>query len=227
MASVIGLTPRGEPVNEKQYFEPVIRQCKGGSKFNDKKDAEQQQFQFENLDDYWTIGRNPAPARGQWYSLELSTKPADKGMWRDIVRIEAVDGPAAQQSASQSQQDVDELFAGKPEPEQEQRRPPPPVDDVDVRIRKGQAANMAVALIAAQGCDGEAVVEVRLLRDRIFHEVLDVPVAPLHYCYEHEKARKPSPGGTWVHTVALDEYEAFCTKAGLVDGMGQPIEGGE
>ncbi|MCH8351428.1 MAG: hypothetical protein IIB29_14325, partial [Chloroflexi bacterium] len=26
--------------------------------------------------------------------LELSTKPADKGMWRDIVRLEAVDGPA-------------------------------------------------------------------------------------------------------------------------------------
>lgn len=79
----------------KTYYEPTIRQCKGGSKFNDKKEPEKRQFFFSELDGYWNIGNNEVPVVGEWYALELSSKPGDTGMWRDIIKIELVDGPPA------------------------------------------------------------------------------------------------------------------------------------
>jgi len=94
VTTIQGLTPRNESAG-KTYYEPTIRQCKGGSKFNAKKSPDQHQFLFSNLDGFWNLGNHSAPVVGEWYALELSSKPAENGMWRDIVKMEHVDGPPA------------------------------------------------------------------------------------------------------------------------------------
>jgi len=89
-------------------------------------------------------------------------------------------------------QDDAPIFDDEPEPpyDVEHREPkksteshfagPPAKDDVQVRIEKGMAFNGAVALTAPLLLDDiDAIVQnVRALRDRLYHEVILVPIAP-------------------------------------------------
>lgn len=110
-----------------------------------------------------------------------------------------------------------EEFAGEPLPDAAQ--PPqhgsqaPLSDDIQTRIQIGMAFNAAYTLLASgsdQGygwiTDDGLVDALRQLRDRLFHDVIQVPIAPAHFCYQHDAIRRPgSKTGAWVHLVDRDK----------------------
>jgi hypothetical protein len=54
---------------------------------------------------------------------------------------------------------------------------------------------------------------VRELRDRFYREINQAPVAPLHYCYEHDQERRQGPDGGWGHKLpkqADDHADSYC-----------------
>jgi hypothetical protein len=54
---------------------------------------------------------------------------------------------------------------------------------------------------------------VRELRDRFYREINQAPVAPLHYCYEHDQERRQGPDGGWGHLLpkeADDHENSYC-----------------
>jgi hypothetical protein len=54
---------------------------------------------------------------------------------------------------------------------------------------------------------------VRELRDRFYREINQAPVAPLHYCYEHDQERRQSKTGNWGHILpkqADDDEDSYC-----------------
>jgi len=187
----------------KTFYEPIICLCKGGSKYNKpeyNKPPEKHQFYFEDLPDYWTINDHDAPIVGDWYKLELSTKPSDNGMWRDIVSIE----PAGAEPAPIS--DEDALFAGKPEPGQERAEKPNAGinnyqstedakwdairDEKNYQIRRGQAFNAAIEKIdpvffGSLMHMNDACLELRRLRDGFLRVLVTDPMSE-HHCYVHD-----------------------------------------
>ncbi len=197
------LTPTNE-ANGKTYYEPIIRLCKGGSKYNGKKAAEQHQFYFEDLEDFWTIGKNTAPVPGQWYSLEVSTKPSENGMWRDIVSIE----PAA---PAEPHEDSDWEDLGDPRA-MESERPnagPPDWDAIqatkDQIIQLGASTRDAVILIQMGVWpipEGRTPTSwIRECRARLFYNVHAHDIEPQYWCYDHNCARNKGSNG-YGHPVA-------------------------
>lgn len=85
---------------------------------------------------------------------------------------------------------------------------PPPVTDVQTRIEIGMAFNAAYTLLAGDHSREEPVSpsDIRQLRDCLYHEVIRVPIAPPHYCYEHQKPRIQGKTGAWGHR----EEDGFC-----------------
>jgi hypothetical protein len=54
---------------------------------------------------------------------------------------------------------------------------------------------------------------VRELRDRFYREINQAPVAPLHYCYQHDQERRQSKTGNWGHILpkeAEDDADSYC-----------------
>lgn len=84
--------------------------------------------------------------------------------------------------------------------------PPPPSDYIQARIEKGMAFNAAVALVTQEREHlplSTLFGNLRQLRDALLHGVIQVPVAPPRYCYEHEAERVQSPRtGVWGHILA-------------------------
>ena len=106
-------------------------------------------------------------------------------------------------------------------------RTPPEKDNVQTRIEIGMAFNAAYTLIAgdpSQWTDGDnAVLDLRILRDRIYHGIIQVPVAPINYCYEHEQKRIQSKSGAFIHKLG----EQWCSVDGILDATGNPVTEGE
>lgn len=80
-----------------------------------------------------------------------------------------------------------------------------PQDPIQERIERGMAFNAAYTILAQRPVNDEAqnqdfIEDLRRLRDILYHDVIRVPVAPLHYCYEHETARIQNPkSSNWAH----------------------------
>jgi len=56
---------------------------------------------------------------------------------------------------------------------------------------------------------------IRELRDRFYREINQAPVAPLHYCYQHDQERRQSKTGNWGHILPKqgdDEEDAYCVE---------------
>ena len=54
---------------------------------------------------------------------------------------------------------------------------------------------------------------VRELRDSFYREINQAPVAPLHYCYQHDQERRQGPDGGWGHKLpkeADDHADSYC-----------------
>ena len=52
-------------------------------------------------------------------------------------------------------------------------------------------------------------------RDWIYRNVNQAPVAPLHYCYQHDQERRQSKTGNWGHILPKqgdDEEDAYCVE---------------
>ena len=100
-------------------------------------------------------------------------------------------------------------FEGKPLPEAAQApqrgSQQPPSDDIQTRIQVGQATNIAAEWLTKTTVslnDRFPIEALRNLRDCIYHEVMLVPVAPAHYCHEHQSTRRPgAKTGAWVHLI--------------------------
>lgn len=185
----------------KTYYESITRQAKGKSQYQDTA------FSFENLEGYWDAGPNIKPIIGQWYDLELATKPktgpnAKQGsLYMDIVRMAPVDVTTRTPSGA----DVDELFAGKPEPQQ-----PPEKPNAGIAVEgvvQGHLEKLAVDLYIAerrmefehgQAKDwewGVNYLRIREIRDAFYHQLQQKPIQHEHYCYEHETLRQKGNTG--------------------------------
>jgi len=54
---------------------------------------------------------------------------------------------------------------------------------------------------------------IRELRDRFYREINQAPVAPLHYCYQHDQERRQGPDGGWGHILpkqADGDENSYC-----------------
>lgn len=72
----------------------------------------------------------------------------------------------------------------------------------------GMAFNKAVDIAISQGWTMAS--HIRQLRDELLHEVILIPVAPPHWCYEHEiQNAKSTRTGIWGH---LQEDNTPCTE---------------
>lgn len=87
-----------------------------------------------------------------------------------------------------------------------QEQPPAPsLDPIQERIERGMAFNAAYTLLAQRPLqeslvDEDFIADLRRLRDVILREVVQVPVAPMHYCYDHEATRIQNPkSNNWAH----------------------------
>ncbi len=125
--------------------------------------------------------------------------------------------------------DVEELF-GDPREQEPQGRTEslnagiPDYLDTDVRIRIGQATNLARELIDPV-FSGDLMhlddwcQEMCRIRDGVFWRLLDVKVKPQHWCYQHDVARRVTKAGSYVHEVG----DKWCSEDGLFDAQGQPV----
>ena len=55
---------------------------------------------------------------------------------------------------------------------------------------------------------------VRELRDRFYREINQAPVAPLHYCYQHDQERRQGKTGAWGHLIpeTSEDAESWCVE---------------
>lgn len=86
-------------------------------------------------------------------------------------------------------------------------------DPLQTRIEIGMAFNAAYTLIASRpnAWDADLAPQIRELRDELYHEVIQVPVAPPHFCYEHETIRIQGPSGGWGHPIEEEgSLVAYC-----------------
>ena len=105
----------------------------------------------------------------------------------------------------------------------------PPKDDIQVRIEKGMAFNAAYTLAANDPVFGRADwdsanTEIRLLRDRLYHEVILVPIAPEHFCYIHETTHHGNEAGVYGHR----DGDGWCMEDAPVapEANGEPTPAG-
>lgn len=88
-----------------------------------------------------------------------------------------------------------------PEEDTESHFPGPPAKDaIQTRIEIGMAFNAAVQFVSSDWWEkGGSTEDVRVMRDRLYHEVILVPIAAPHHCYLHEEPRAQGKGGGWGH----------------------------
>ena len=167
-------------------------------------------------------------------------------MWSWSILEFGVDGPLppataqAPQQAPRPSSDPTTTAGEAPEsPPEPDYGVPAAKDDVQARIERGMAFNGAYTLMAAtlageteegatfllQGPD--TLTEIRRLRDRLYHEVIQVPVAPLGYCYRCEANTLQGKTGSYGHQTpdgwCIDEVlrpeEATSTTQDPLEGM--------
>ena len=125
-------------------------------------------------------------------------------------------GPPSQSTNYKSPTPQGSAVSGQPQPVS---RGSEPKDAIQTRIDIGMAFNAAYTLLDRVFTGSAFTIEemcqkVREYRDHLYHEVIQVPVAPPHYCYEHEQPRRRitaewqgMEAGTWLHDAGTD----WCT----------------
>ena len=150
----------------------------------------------------WDVGDTPQVTVAQGHLKSGKNGQYASDYFYDLVSMEAhwlevPDSPAPGQVVGTRSRDSEEPEA---------QWSAPPVDDIQSRIEKGMAFNAAVALLAQKHPVvlkvDTLVASLRQLRDTLLHHVIEVPVAPVHFCYEHETQRVQSPKtGAWGHVL--------------------------
>ena len=100
-------------------------------------------------------------------------------------------------------------------------RPPefePPPNPAALGACHNHAVDFIVAGILPLPEGRELIGWIRELRDRFYRDINQAPVAPSHYCYEHDEERKQGQSGAWGHKLE----EGFCLEdeMGIVGGWG-------
>lgn len=208
MTEIVGLTIEGQDDKGRTYYNPVTATVRGVSQYNTN------QYSFAGLPGYWEWQGDWALTKGTTYELKLSSKPkagpnARPGsLYQDIRSAVATDSAPSVQPP-QSQREGQETPPWDDE-EGAKHLPGEYKDPVQIRIEKGMAFNAAYTLLA--GIFSHPTIpnkvpiwenvpaELRQLRDRIYHEVILVPVAP-RWCHKHHQPLQHSTSGKWGHLV--------------------------
>ena len=72
-------------------------------------------------------------------------------------------------------------------------------------VIRGHVENIAVRLWIAEGGDepftttDNALAAIRQLRDRVYHQLTNMPIAPEHWCYKHETPHHGNEAGVYGH----------------------------
>ena len=127
---------------------------------------------LDSVGETWTLTLEESQnmnSRGNPYWNLLQAKPSRKQPEPEEPIFDDEPEPPYDVEHREPKESTESHFAG-----------PPAKDDVQVRIEKGMAFNGAVALTAPLLLDDiDAIVQnVRALRDRLYHEVILVPIAP-------------------------------------------------
>ena len=136
----------------------------------------------------------------------------------DIVSIEqtwiAEDG---ERVASDEAPPVQAPPKPTPDPAPPARTPAPNMDPPPNPAALGACHNHAVDFIVRGVLpvpEGRELFGwIRELRDRFYREINQAPVAPLHYCYDHDQERRQSKTGNWGHILpkqADDDEDSYC-----------------
>mgnify|MGYP005815602127 CR=1 FL=1 len=197
-------------------FEPAQRRTRGKSKHNAN------QYLFDGLTGFWDWN-GPELEIGQWYELRLTAKAKPAGpntnpgsMYLDIQAAVKLDGPTGTADTPAT--------------------PDTPTGWPDVRGEvRGHVENLAMSLYIAHVGDGNRIVNmwshhdhIRILRDTLYHQITNKPIAPEHYCYHHEEVRWQSSTGLWGHIVegiacieeSEDDWKGFVDKLEAADEQG-------
>jgi len=208
MTEITGLAVEGTDDKGRTYYEQVTARVRGVSQYNSN------QYSLDGLPGYWEWQGESPLAKEQAYEFKLSSKPktgdrAKPGSrYQDIRSAVATDSAPTVQPRQSDSQGPPRRYLDEPWADGEAAKRPErvPVDDVQTRIEKGQALNIAANFLTMPGeggslYDGVPVDELRQWRDRIYWEVIKVPVASPHHCYKHEQPRILSKTGKWGHLV--------------------------
>lgn len=104
---------------------------------------------------------------------------------------------------------------------QEPRTERPNTGIVVEGVVQGHLEKLATDLYNAERDISEPIdyLRIRKIRDAFFHLVKEVPIAPEHWCYEHQAARRATKSGSYVHQLG----DQWCSEDGLYDTRGQPV----
>lgn len=175
-------------------FEPAQRRTRGKSKHNAN------EYLFDGLTGFWQWNGEELEI-AQWYDLRLTAKAKPAGpntnpgaMYLDIQAAVKLDGPTGNATGTADTPATPATPTGWP--------------DVRGEVR-GHVENLAMSLyIANYAVDMLPVHKVsdlhniRILRDKVYHQITSQPIAPEHYCYLHEEVRWQSKDtGLWGHIV--------------------------
>ena len=116
----------------------------------------------------------------------------------------------------------------RPDPAPPARTPAPSMDPPPNPAALGACHNHAVDFIVRGVLpvpEGRELFGwIRELRDRFYREINQAPVAPLHYCYQHDQERRQGKTGAWGHLLPKEADDAA---VGLPDEDSYCIEGRE
>ena len=226
---------------ERTWYEPFDAVVDAASQYNKLDNAKQWKWKLRGVPEYWTYAGSLTI--GQIYKVTLTQKPnPGHNDYRDIrtaVPVETVpvgEGPVTSREAQR------EELQSKHEPYGEEHREPwngpdvavprpnlvPPVEGVV----KGHVENIAVRLyIAAVGFDNiniHNLEEIRQLRDRVYHQLTNLPIEPEHFCYTHNEVRAANESGRYAHKQE-DVKGGWCWEGttGTPESTGEPTPEGE
>lgn len=230
------LTPKSTDDQGRTYYEPEHLTVKQTSQYN------KSQYEFYELPGMYWESRD-ALSLDAIYEVSLTSKSKPAGprtkegsMYLDI-REAVLKGHNALKGDSvyDMPPPLDSDFTPAPAPGATERAPEaqgawtrhsthePSKDPIQERIEKGMAFNAAYTIFANDPKfsydDADAILQIRAMRDGLYHRVILIPVAAPHYCYEHEQDRQTSDQkpGQWWHTVEggwCDESRGFVAKEG-------------
>jgi hypothetical protein len=89
----------------------------------------------------------------------------------------------------------------------------PPPNPAALGACHNHAVDFIVAGILPLPEGRELVGWIRELRDRFYRDINQAPVAPLHYCYEHDQERQQGKSGRWGHLLPKesdDDEDSYC-----------------
>ena len=206
------LTIKSTDDKGRTWYEPEHLTVKQGSQYNAKR-PEHQQYEFHELPGHYWEWNKFALEPGSIYEVTLTTMP-NPGH-NDYLDVRS----AVLKTAPENGYPHEPLFDG-PLPQDSPTLAPgaPEASWPQVEgIVKGHVEKIAVRLYvalfpdASPNIDNTGLAFIRGLRDRVYHQLTNQPIAPVGYCYIHEQTCKQGKTGAWGHR----HEDTWCIDGGI------------